>query len=308
MPLSPRVPDLVALDLLLSVVELGSLSQAAKMHGVTQPAASSRIRYLEKLIGVPVLMRTPNGSLPTPSGSEIVEQARAVINAAHRLDDGITMLLGRRNSRLRVAASQTVAEYLFPQWLPALRAQMPEAAVTLDAGSSAQVRESVLAGRAEIGFVEGPHAPKGLESKTVARDRLVVVVSPQHAWARRNAISVEELADAALIQRESGSGTRTAFECALAALVPGWVSAPLLQLSSTTALKNSAVRGVGPAVLSSLAVKEEIAAGTLRPVIVTNFEAKRFLRAVWPKGQRPAGPARALFAVAQRTRDATPQS
>lgn len=79
----------------------------------------------------------------------------------------------------------------------------------------------------------------------MARDRLVVVVSPQHAWARRSAISVEELADAALIQRESGSGTRTSFECALAAVVPGWVSAPLLQLSSTTALKNSAVRGVG---------------------------------------------------------------
>ncbi|PZS23885.1 MAG: hypothetical protein DLM60_01580 [Pseudonocardiales bacterium] len=51
MPLSPRVPEIGALDLLLSVARLGSLGQAARQHGISQPASGSRIRHLEGLLG-----------------------------------------------------------------------------------------------------------------------------------------------------------------------------------------------------------------------------------------------------------------
>ncbi|MEV7501916.1 LysR family transcriptional regulator [Streptomyces sp. NPDC093018] len=300
MPLSSHVPDLPALDLFLSVVELGSLGRAAEAHGISQPAASSRIRNLERLVGMPVLERTTRGSRPTPAGTLIAEWVRPIIDAAHRFDNGINTLRGRRESQLHVAASQTVAEYLFPQWLLALRLRAPDTTVAMEAGNSVQVGESVLTGRAEIGFVESPRAPKGLDSKTVARDRLIVVVSPQHAWSRRSAITVDELAGTALIQRETGSGTRTSFERALTALVPGWKPTALLELSSTTALKKATANGVGPAVLSSLAIEGELAAGTLKPVTVTGFEVRRSLRAVWPMGQHPTGPSRELFAVAHQ--------
>lgn len=212
MPLSPRVPDLAALDLLLSVIELGSLGRAAKAHGISQPSASSRIRYLEQLVGVPVLERTTLGSRPTAAGALIAEWARDVVDAATRLDAGIDTLRAQRDSRLRVAASQTVAEYLFPKWLVGLRARMPETSIALISGNSAEVAKAVLEGRAGIGFVESPLLPPGLESQVVARDRLVVVVAAGHPWARRAEIDVRELAGTALIYRESGSGTRNSFE------------------------------------------------------------------------------------------------
>ncbi|MFG2146415.1 LysR family transcriptional regulator [Streptomyces sp. NPDC048696] len=300
MPLSPRVPDLPALDLLLSVIELGSLGRAAAAHGISQPSASSRIRYLEKLVGMPVLERTTLGSRPTPAGALIAEWARTVVDAAQRLDAGIGTLRDRRDSQLHVAASQTVAEYLFPKWLMALRARAPETTVALEAGNSAGVGEAVLAGRAEIGFIESPRAPKGLESRPVARDRLLVVVAPDHPWARRGTLTVDELAGTALIMREAGSGTRTSLERALAAQAPGRPPTPLLELSSTTAIKTATADGLGPTVLSSLAVDAELAAGTLKAVPVSGFEAGRTLRAVWPRGGRPAGPARDLYAIARR--------
>ncbi|MFJ8387701.1 LysR family transcriptional regulator [Streptomyces sp. NPDC094438] len=300
MPLSPRVPDLTALDLLLSVIELGSLGRAAEAHGISQPSASSRIRYLEKLVGVPVLERTTLGSRPTAAGTLIAEWARTVVDAAHQLDAGIGALRERRDSQLHVAASQTVAEYLFPQWLVALRTSTPAAAVALESGNSAEVARAVLDGRAEIGFIESPRAPKGLQSQAVAKDRLVVVVAPAHPWARRLGIPVEELAATPLVQREPGSGTRTTFERAVAARVPGWQPNALLELSSTTAIKNAVVGGVGPAVLSSLAVAAELAAGALTSPPVTGADLSRTLRAVWPTGQRPTGPARELYAIARR--------
>ncbi|MEV6431886.1 LysR family transcriptional regulator [Nocardia sp. NPDC051463] len=302
MPLSPRVPDLAALDLLLSVIELGSLGRAAQAHGISQPSASSRIRYLEKLVGLPVLERTTLGSRPTPAGALIAEWARAVVDAAGQLDAGIDTLRAERDSRLRVAASQTIAEYLFPGWLMTLRAAVPDTTIALESGNSVEVAHAVVDGKAAIGFIESPQNFRGIESHIVARDQLVVVVAPQHGWARHGAVALEELAETPLIQREVGSGTRTWFEHAIGRGVPGWQPTVALELSSTTAIKTAVASGVGPAVLSSLAVAAEITAGTLVSPTVTGLDLARTLRAIWPTGQRLTGPARDLYAIARRTR------
>ncbi|WP_067539109.1 LysR family transcriptional regulator [Nocardia crassostreae] len=300
MTLSPRVPDLAALDLLLSVIELGSLGRAAKAHAISQPSASSRIRYLEQLVGVPVLERTTLGSRPTAAGSLIAEWARDVVDAAARLDAGIDTLRAQRDSRLRVAASQTIAEYLFPKWLMGLRARVPDTSIALESGNSAEVARAVLDGRAGIGFVESPQVPRDLESHIVARDRLVVVVPPEHKWARRPEISIAELAATPLICRESGSGTRISFERAMTRELPDWRPNVVLELSSTTAIKTAVAGGIGPAVLSSLAVANELAEGLLVSPHVMGLDLDRALRAIWPKGQRPTGPARDLYAIARR--------
>ncbi len=301
MPLSPRVPDLAALDLLLSVVELGSLGRAAQAHGISQPSASSRIRYLEQLVGMPVLERTTLGSRPTPAGALIAEWARGVVDAAAQLDAGIDTLRAERDSQLRVAASQTIAEYLFPGWLMTLRTTTPDTAIALRSGNSVEVAQAVLDGKDAIGFIESPRKFRGLESHIVARDQLVVVVAPQHRWARDGAVDLAELAATALIQRESGSGTRTWFENAVARVIPGWAPTVALELSSTTAIKTAVASGVGPAVLSSLAVAAEIAAGALASPTVNGLDLTRTLRAVWLAGHRLTGPARDLYAIACRT-------
>lgn len=301
MPLSPRVPDLAALDLLLSVIELGSLGRAAQAHGISQPSASSRIRYLEKLVGMPVLERTTLGSRPTTAGALIAEWARGVVDAAEQLDAGIDTLRAERDSHLRVAASQTIAEYLFPRWLMTLRTTAPDTAIALQSGNSVEVAQAVLDGKDAIGFIESPRNFRGLESHIVARDQLIVVVAPQHRWAGQGSVDLAELARTALIQRESGSGTRTWFENAVARAIPGWEPTVALELSSTTAIKTAVASGVGPAVLSSLAVAAEIAAGTLVSPTVTGLDLTRTLRAVWPAGHRLTGPARDLYTIARRT-------
>ncbi|MFC9897393.1 LysR family transcriptional regulator [Nocardia sp. NPDC127579] len=301
MPLSPRVPDLAALDLLLSVIELGSLGRAAQAHGISQPSASSRIRYLEQLVGTAVLERTPLGSRPTPAGALIAAWARQVVAAAEQLDAGITALRAERDSRLRVAASQTVAEYLFPGWLLTLRATAPEITIALESGNSVDVAQAVLDGKAGIGFIESPRSWRGLESHVVARDELVVVVAPRHRWAKRGTVTAAELAATPLIQREPGSGTRSLFEQVLGRAIPGWQPNVALELSSTTAIKTAVAADVGVSVLSSLAVAADVAAGTLVAPEVPGLDLRRSLRAVWPKGRRPSGPARQLYAIALKS-------
>ncbi|MFJ2772422.1 LysR family transcriptional regulator [Streptomyces sp. NPDC087300] len=291
--LAHRVPDLGALQLLLAVARLGSLGRAARELGITQPAASSRVRAMERQLGVALVDRSPRGSRLTRAGALVTDWAGRIVEAAEAFDAGAQALRDRRDSRLRVAASMTIAEYLLPGWLIALRTQRPDTAVSLLAGNSATVAERLLAGDADLGFVEGLTVPEALDGVVIAHDRLVVVTSPAHAWARRRKpLAAAELAATPLILREEGSGTRQVLDAAL-----GGLARPLIELSSTTAVKAAAVSGAGPSVLSELAVGEELAARRLVEIPLADVRLARELRAVWPTGHRPAGPGRDLLTL-----------
>ena len=293
-----RVPDLDSLALLLQVAATGSLGRAAAAHGISQPAVSARMQSVERLVGFPLLVRGARGSRLTAQGALLADWARAVLHAADLLDAGIASLRDDRDGRLRVAASLTVAEHLLPGWLVRLAAARPATAVSLTASNSADVAVAVLDGRVELGFVEGPEVPAGLQEQVVATDRLVVVVPLGHPWARRRRpLEAQELAGTRLVQREPTSGTRTSLEQALAGVGP--LTTPLLELSTSSALRSAVAAGAGPAVLSDLAVSDDVAAGRLVAVPVRGVDLTRRLRAVWPAGQRPSGPARDLLTIAQ---------
>jgi DNA-binding transcriptional LysR family regulator len=299
--LSPHVPDLDALEVLLAVAATGSFGQTASQRGVSQPAISARVRRMEALVGVPLIERGARGSALTPAGALVADWAKDVLTAAQTLDAGIASLRTGRDGRLRVASSLTVAEQLLPRWLVQLAASLPDTAVSLSAINSADVATAVLHGDADLGFVEGPTLATGLQGRVVARDRLVVIVPPDHPWARRRRpLPASELAATRLVSREPASGTRAALERALRAYAP--LAAPLLELSTASGVRSAVAAGAGPAVLSTLAVREDIAAHRIVEVEVTGARLDRSLRAVWPSGQRPTGPARDLLTIALRHR------
>lgn len=296
MTLAHRVPELGALELLIAVARHGSMGGAARELGISQPAASSRIRSVERQLGVSLFDRSPSGSRLTGAGALVTDWARRIMEAAEAFDAGAQALRDRRDSRLRVAASMTIAEYLLPGWLIALRTARPDTAVSLLAGNSGAVAARLIGGEADLGFVEGLAVPAGLDGTVIGRDRLVVVVAPAHPWSgRRTALTPAELAAAPLILREEGSGTRQVLDAALASY--GGLAEPLLELSSTTAVKAAVVSGAGPSVLSELAVVEELASRRLTEVAVPEIHLRRELRAVWPTGHRPTGPARDLLGL-----------
>ncbi|MGW1681572.1 LysR family transcriptional regulator [Saccharopolyspora sp. NPDC002376] len=301
MPLSARVVDLTGYDLLLSVAELGSIGRAARAHRMSQPGASSRLRRLEDQVGVSLLERSPSGAKLTEAGKLVAAWARTVVDAAEDLDAGIGALRADRRSHVRIAASLTIAEYLLPRWLVALREVDPDTVVALNSGNSTEVAHRVRAGEADLGFIEGPDLPEHLDSREIARDELIVVVAPTHRWAsRRRSPDAAELARTGLISREPGSGTRLALERALREYDAGPLASPLLELSSTTAIKAAVAEGIGPAVLSAYTVTPELSAGTLVRIPVAGLRISRSLRAIWPLGQPPRGPARDLLAIALR--------
>ncbi|GII67259.1 transcriptional regulator [Sphaerisporangium krabiense] len=302
MTLPSRVSDLAPFDLLLSVARLGSVGAAARAHGISQPTASARISGMERRLGIALIKRSARGSRLTDEGALVADWARAAVEAAWSLDAGITSLRGVRDDRLPVAASLTVAEYLLPRWLAALRASAPDTSVALTAGNSGDVAAAVLSGAAPIGFIESPDVPEGLRSRAVGHDTLTVIVAPGHPWARRRSgITPEELAATPLVSRERGSGTRRHLELALRSRTGRPLAEPLLELSSTTAIKAAVAERVGPAVLSSLAVAGELAGRTVVSVPVVDVDLHRTLRLVHPSGRALTGVAARLAEIAARS-------
>ena len=294
------------MDLFCTVVELGSLSRAAEAHGIAQPSASSRIRGLERQLGLRLLTRSTTGSVPTADGLLVAEWATTVVHAAQSLSGAVDALRARKGGHLRVAASYTIAEFLLPGWLAALR--RTGAVVELDVMNSAKVLDVVRSGGADVGFVESPGDAKGLRSVDVADDELCAVVAPDHPWARRRGpLAARTLVATPLVLREAGSGTREALDVALSEAGYGPVIASI-ELGSTTAVKTAVIGGAGPAVLSRIAVEAELASGRLVAMPVVGLDLHRRLRAVWRSGSAPEGPAEHLISAARRGRPAPNRS
>ncbi|MGV9414904.1 LysR family transcriptional regulator [Nocardia sp. NPDC003693] len=300
MPLPPGTPDLESLDLLVSVAELGSLGAAARRHGISQPAASMRISALERRLGLHLLERGPNGSVLTGAGRTVLPHALTVLAAAAALVADTAEQRGAGTSRLRIAASKTIADHRIPHWLAALRGLRPLVGVTLEVENSCQVAELVRSGVADVGFVEGPHLPDGLAGRELGADELVVVVGAGHAWTTRGrSLSLAELARTALLWREPGSGTRDTVWEALTAF--GAPTVPAAELGSAAAILAAVRAGVAPAVLSRLVAESDLRAGVIHEIpLAGGARLTREFRAIWRRGAPPDGAAGVLVTCASR--------
>jgi DNA-binding transcriptional LysR family regulator len=334
-PMTETVHDLGALRALREVGRHGSIAAAASVLGVSQQALSGRMRTLERAMGVALLARSPSGSQLTEQGRLVVGWAEDVLDAADRLEAGLRSIRSGVSHRLAIAASQTIAEHLVPHWLVELRsveqagagqadaeqgnaaqgnaaqrsvarrapeqaAAYPPTVVELTVANSTAVLELVRDGKAGLGFIETPHLPSDLITEHVRDDELLVVTAPGHPWARRRRpLELAEIAATALVMREAGSGTRDTLTDHLAAQDPPLRPKIAMELGTSAAVRSAIAAGVGPGVLSRLAVRDDLVLGRLVAVEVAGLPLTRQLTAVWRADHDPLPPeGRRLLAVA----------
>lgn len=298
-PFAPPIDswlNLTMLRLLVGTADHGSLSASARAAGIAQSNASRSLRTLERRLGYTLLRRSTRGSTLTQEGVLTVEWAREVLDGVDRLSAGADALAHRGQEELAIAASMTIAEHLLPGWIGAFRARRPGVATRLRVMNSAQVIEAVDGGDVGLGFVETPDLAARLQHVTVFTDQLVVVAGPGHAWTRRDEpLEPAELAVTALVEREEGSGTRAFLD----RLVDDHRPAPLVELNSNSAICQAVVEGIGPAVLSRLAVEGALRTGQLVEVPTRGRSLGRSLQAVW-RDPLPGGGAAADFVEVAR--------
>jgi len=290
-------PDLEAAEVLLAVEELGSIGRAATRLGITQPAASARLRTMEARWGLTLVERSARGSRLTDDGEVVAGWARAVTDQIAAMTEGLRALRRSHERDVRVAASLTVAGFLVPAWLGELRTSHPDSAPQLTVMNSTGVIERVREGGADIGFIETRDVPDDLRSRRVGADTLVVAAPPSHPWASRSdPVTPAELAAEPIVLREPGSGTRRTFDAAL-----GATPVVAMEAGSTASLIGAAIAGIGPAVVSAMAVRGHLERGEL-VAAATTLDLWRPITMIAPPARRLTGVVEALARIAAATR------
>src|SRR5579863_4126469 len=203
------------LRIFIAVAEREHLTRAAEPLHLTPSAVSAAIRALETRYGVNLFHRIGRRIELSQTGRLFLLEAKATQRSARLAELALTELGGLQRGTLTIQASQTIASYWLPPHLVDFKAAHPTIGVSLREGNSADVATAVLDGAADLGFAEGAIDDPALTLVAVARDRLVVVASPDHPLARRRKVAPDALVEATWILREPGSGTRSAFEAAL---------------------------------------------------------------------------------------------
>lgn len=252
------------LRIFVAVAERQHVTRAAEALNIVQSAVSAAVSGLEERHAVKLFHRVGRGIELTDAGRVFLEEARAVLARAEAAERVLADLSGLRRGSLRVHASQTIASHWLPRHLVAFRAAHPDITIRLAVGNTAEVARAVADGSAELGFVEGEVEDPVLASAAVAQDRLVLVVPAGHPFSARETLTAADLAGHPWVLREAGSGTRSAFEAALAAAGLALADVAVsLELPSNEAVLAAIEAGAGASVLSEAVVASKLAAGAL---------------------------------------------
>ena len=284
--------NLNSLRLFLAVATHGGFSRAARVTGVSQPAISKAVRLLEEQGGAQLLVRASTGVVLTEAGGLLLEHARALFAEERAAEERLDSLRGLRRATLRLGASTTLAAYFFPPILGELHRAHPGIDLQLLSANARTVVEAVLDHRVELGLVEGPVRDGRLEVRPWREDILHVVVSPGHRLARNRRVTGPQLMGEVLLIREEGAGTRVVMEAALRRR--RWTPSRLFVVNSTEAIRGMVAAGIGWALLSTRALRDDLALGRLRTLEVEDFALRRTLSWVRWKARR-LGPAATAF-------------
>lgn len=251
------------LRIFVAVAERQHVTQAARELNLTQSAVSSAVTALENRHGVSLFDRVGRGIVLNPAGQVFLTEAKAVLARAEAAEAALTNLGDLSRGRLSIQASQTIASYWLPARLAAFRRAWPGIVLDVTIGNTRQVAEAVAEGLAELGFVEGTVENAALEVSMVDEDQPVILVSPQHPWAKQRPRAAD-LAGTEWVLREPGSGTRAAFDLLLerTAIDPAAI-AIAITLPDNEPVRGAIESGMGAGVLSRSVAAASLAAGTL---------------------------------------------
>jgi DNA-binding transcriptional LysR family regulator len=258
------------------VVRLGSFSEVARKLAISQPAVSFQIQKLEQELGMRLIDRTQRSFTLTAAGKRLLRFAEAVDTERRQLAHDLEQMRDEISGELVIAASTMPGEFLLPPLLAKFKQRYPAVKIQVDVSDSLTVINGVQDNNYEVGFCG--LAPEGhdLTAFKIAEDEIVLIVSPEHPFARRAEVAVDELEGEPLIFREAASGTQHSLEGYLsrAGLDPGKLK-PHLILGSTLAVISAVVGGAGIAFVSNLAFNIGLAPAPVRTVRVKGLQMRR---------------------------------
>jgi LysR family hydrogen peroxide-inducible transcriptional activator len=260
-------PTLRQLECVVAVADQGSFRGAAAGLGLSQPALSAHVAQLEADLGVQVFERDRRRVLVTPAGLAIVAQARAVLGAADGVVDVARGASEPLAGPLRIGVIPTVAPYLLPRALRAVRARFPRLRPALREDQTARVLRLLDDGALDCAIVATP-VPGDLTAAPLYREEFLLAVPRDAPLARRRRARERDLEGETVLLLEDGHCLRD--QALSVCSGHGAVEDLGLQATSLPTLVQMVASGMGVTLLP------EMAAAVLAPRASSGVVAIRF--------------------------------
>jgi DNA-binding transcriptional LysR family regulator len=285
--------SLRAMECLVAVADSGSITEAARLLHLTQPAVSHQLAELERETRTVLLNRRPRGVSLTPAGNAALPHARRALEAAASAVQSASAVGDGTGGRLRVASVQSLT---VPMVAPVLRdwhRRRPHVVISLhESAVLAEMLGLIDDGAADIVLVPAP-VPQGYVTTTVAEEEIVLTAPADHPLARSGDVRLQALDGVALVHFAPDNGLGAWLDRAFAEA--GVRPEPVMRTSITAAAPQLAAAGLGVSVTPVSAVSAGL------PAAVRSFSPKwvRQLIAVTPAQPDPLS---ARFIADLRTR------
>ena len=186
---------LTELRYLVALSEAGHFRKAADACNVSQPTLSIAIKKLEEELGIALFERARHKVSPTPTGEQVIAQARTVLQEANNLVSLAEQGKDPLGTVLSIGAIYTVGPYLFPRLVPRIKQLAPEMPMYIEENYTAELRVKLSGGALDAIFVALPFTEPEVVTRALFDEPFVVVMPRSHAMASEKAIARSALAE-----------------------------------------------------------------------------------------------------------------
>ncbi|HMJ15132.1 MAG TPA: LysR family transcriptional regulator [Polyangiaceae bacterium] len=259
------------LEVFLAVARGDSVSRAAHELAMSQSAVSGALIELERQFDVQLFDRVGKRLQLNALGHSLRPRAEALAEHAREIEHA----LDKRSDigPLRIGATLTIGNYVTIPIMAKFLSLYPGAQITLEIANTAEIARKVTNFEIDVGLVEGELHAAELETSPWREDELAVFCSPQHPLAGKPRLDEADLLGAAWIVRETGSGTRQAFDRSMVGLLPKLRI--VLELQHTEAILSAVEAGLGAGCVSRLALRDAFRGGRLHHCPVPGRDFRR---------------------------------
>ena len=276
-----RPVDINHLEVFCAAARSGSLTRAARLLHVTQPAVSAHIRLLEESFGAKLFECHNRGVTLTQIGEVVYEYSLKIIELYEAMERKIDTVRKLPAQSLVVGASHTVGHYVLPCIVWAFSESHPETEIRIEIAGTGEILRQVREGKVELGLVEGPAWFPDLEIMEVPGD-VLVLIAPTGYWSNKTTLTLEELKKEPFILPQKGSGLREELEEALRAVGMGFNDlTPVTEMHSHEAIKSAVESGLGISIVPRLTAIREQRRGNLQILAIDGFPAETSFRLVY---------------------------
>lgn len=286
------------LECFLMVARLGSMSRAAEEMYLTQPSLTARLKALEQEVGGELFVRTKYGMRLTEAGREFLPYAERCVGAIESGKQHLKELREGTTGHLKLGALPRVGTYTLPAFLEEFSSAYPNVLISVLTGHSKDVLNMVLTEEVQVGLARAMNHPD-VENIPLYEEELVLVVSPEHPFARRESVDLVELGREQLILFDRSSSnydlTKSLFR------ETGIQEPRTTELDNIEAAKRMVEHRLGVSFLPRPAISRAVAAGRLCTVEVSECpRLQRSIVALRRKDARPTGAMAAFLKMVDR--------